>query len=373
MNTASSTVILKKLSSISQFGELKKVLFCVLNWGLGHATRSLPIIHYAIQQGHEVRIASNGEALSYLRSELPGITCYELPDSGIHYKYKSMYWNMAIASPQLIRSYKQEKIVTQRITKEFVPDLIISDNRYGCYHQKVYSIMISHQAQIMSVNPLVRRMSKRMLHLLTKPFHEIWIPDLQDSASITGEMSNFPTRRSRYIGLLSTCYGVDIEPDEDQQILILLSGPEPQRSQLEKQLLSNLPFPNERFKLIRGTEQRPEIPIPSSLQHINITGREQVHRELLKSSMLICRSGYSTIMDLVSAGKPAVYIPTPGQFEQIYLAKKMQHLNAGYVLHQKDIDIGSLRKALTILGRLNMTPKLAKSVYKLELDRVLSD
>lgn len=352
---------------------MKKVLFCVLNWGLGHASRSLPLIHSIRQKGHEVRIASDGEALTFLRSELTDIPYYVLPSSKVHYNYRSMYLNMAAAGPHLIHTYRQERYLLQKIKDEYKPDLLFSDNRYGCFHKQVHSIMISHQAQIMSRNSIVRKMSKLLLHKLTKPFNEIWIPDLKGQAGITGPMGNFSTSsRSRYIGWLSTCRQSMEKQKQNGQILILLSGPEPQRKQLEERVISNLPFPPQRFKLIRGTDQRPENSIPPGLEYIDIAKRDQVQKELLDSSMVICRSGYSTVMDLVTVGLPAVYIPTPGQFEQIYLAKRMQHLKAGYFLEQGDISIHSLKHAIEANNYWESLIPKTKVAYREELDRVLS-
>ena len=114
-----------------------KIFFPVLNWGLGHASRSLPLIKNYLDLGHEVICASDGESLTMLRKDLPELMVLELPGYGILYGSRFMPINMLKHGPGMLRTLRTEHDLTLAIVKRHHIDCIISDNRYGCYHDDI--------------------------------------------------------------------------------------------------------------------------------------------------------------------------------------------------------------------------------------------
>ena len=290
----------------------KKILYCVLNWGLGHASRSIPLIKQLIKS-NELILASDGEAGLLLQKELPELKYLELPSYGIHYKYSSMHLNMLIQLPKIIDAYKQEHSIAKSIVKQNNIDLIISDHRYGCRKSGTKSIFLGHQIKILGSAPA----TKVNKYLINK-FDECWIPDYQDRR-LSGELSNTSgLKKYKFVGPLTRMEEIDGELKYD--ITIVLSGPEPRRSQLEAALLKQLKDTELRVCLVRGTKKAGTLDYSNLVMH-DLLSSVKLNQVLAESKMIICRSGYSSIMDLDILKKPTLIIPTKGQKEQEYLAE----------------------------------------------------
>lgn len=290
-----------------------KILFCVLNWGLGHASRSIPLIS-KLSEANEVIIASDGEAGILLKQELPNITYHDLPSYGIHYKYSSMHLNMLLQFPKIASTYKNEHKKVKELVDQEKYDLIISDNRYGCYHKRVKSIFLGHQLKILG-SVIATRINK---HQISK-FDECWIPDTEDRR-LSGELSDTSgLENCKFIGSLSRMKKMELEPQYD--IAIVLSGPEPKRSELEAKLIAQVRDMDMKTCLVRGTKKGKQITqVPTNIEIKDFLDSSELNQIIAASKMVICRSGYSSLMDLEEVSKPALVIPTTGQKEQEYLA-----------------------------------------------------
>jgi len=73
----------------------RRILYAVLNWGLGHATRSLPVIRQLVKE-HDVIILSTGRSLELLKSEISGADFIDHPDYSV--KYSNKGWSLLFSS-----------------------------------------------------------------------------------------------------------------------------------------------------------------------------------------------------------------------------------------------------------------------------------
>jgi predicted glycosyltransferase len=286
--------------------QTKNILVAPLNWGLGHATRCIPIIQELEKNGFNPIIASDGVALSLLRKEFPHLTTIELPSYDIEYakKGENFKWKLIKNSPKTIYAILQEKQQIKKIVKEHQLAGIISDNRLGVHSKKVPSVFITHQLTVLS-GKTTWISSKLHQHFISK-FTECWIPDVNEIPNLTGKLGHLKSTKLKltYIGILSRLQKKELPIK--YQLMVILSGPEPQRTFLEEKLITEL----------EKTEQIKNITFYNFMQ------TEQLEQTFNESEIVLCRSGYTTVMDLAKLQKKAFFIPTPGQFEQEYLAKK---------------------------------------------------
>jgi uncharacterized protein (TIGR00661 family) len=308
----------------------KKFLICPLNWGMGHASRCVPIIRKLLDYGQTVYLASDGDALLFLRREFPELEYCELPAYDPVYSRMSSGMVVKLASqiPKFISAINREHAFIERIVKEKRIDLVISDNRYGCYSNRVKSILLTHQVNIKLpslygfLEPFVNYYHRQRID----KFYRVWVPDFKDDRNFTGELSDSNAIARRYIGQLSRMVPMDRVNKYD--LLAIVSGPEPQRSIFERLLRSQLLETNIKALLVKGKPTgSSDIVMNGHLAEVDFLESHELNVAIAESSMVISRPGYSTIMDLAKLGKPAIFIPTPGQTEQIYLASRL--LNRG--------------------------------------------
>jgi len=216
------------------------VFFPVLNWGLGHASRSLPIIRQYLAEGHHVICASDGEALAMMRRELPDQVVLELPGYGILYNSRYMPLNMVRYGPGMLRTMRAEHELTRAIVARHQIDCIISDNRYGCYHPDVPSALITHQLQVFTGNPILDVYIRRQIKSWVRKFNEVWIPDNPPEDNITGELAGIDIAPipKHYIGVISELHS---KPRKGRyRAIAVISGPEPQRTHFEHMVVKQL-------------------------------------------------------------------------------------------------------------------------------------
>lgn len=305
---------------------MKKILVAPLNWGLGHASRCIPIINALIKNNFTPILASDGDALTLLQSEFPKLKSYKLPSYNIKYgKGKHQKTQLLLNSPTIIKASLEEQKIVGNIHKSEKLSGIISDNRFGVKLSEVPSVYITHQINVLSGNTTA--ITSKVHQQLIKKFDECWVPDSSKS-KLSGKLSLIKNNKVniKYIGALSRFERKNISKKYD--MLIILSGVEPQRSMLEELLLTELDSYQKKALLIRGVFYDAEIPkTKNNISIVNYMLSEELQQAINQSEMVLARSGYSTILDLAKLGKKAFFIPTPGQYEQEYLAKRMAELN----------------------------------------------
>lgn len=305
----------------------------MLNWGLGHATRSIPVIEKLIDEGHQLHLASDGEALDILKKAFPRLPAYELPAYNIKYaRHGVFWWALLLQIPKMTQVIWKEKNAVKRLYQKETFDWIISDNRLGCRHPKAHNIFISHQLTIKG--GLIGTMATYVHRQIIKKHQELWIPD-DENMRLSGDLSTWKNNPlpTKWLGRLSRVPGPIIGLNKKYDALILLSGPEPQRSILEKWLLDKLCKEHNSIVCIRGRHAAP-IKTTNQVKLIPFAEPEEISKYLTESKRLFCRSGYSTIMDIQPYDIDVTLIPTPGQSEQEYLAEYHKESSGYSVVYQ---------------------------------------
>ncbi|HRE74960.1 MAG TPA: glycosyltransferase family protein [Flavobacteriales bacterium] len=301
----------------------QRILVAPLDWGLGHASRCIPLIKQYVAEGHQVILATYGNSAALLQNEFPELRSILLPGIEIRYpKNSGMKITMLKQYFTIKKAIRSEHRLLQNIIEKEKIDRVISDNRYGLYSSKTHCTIITHQLFIRAgiFSGIINAINRSYL----KKFDEVWVPDFEDEKNLSGALSHGKHRLKnvKYIGPLSRYQGQSGKMTEKKfDILILLSGPEPQRSLLEIELANKLKSTTNKIALIRGTLQEIENPFTSDTLTIPMANEKQLLELIRHSEHIICRSGYSTIMDLHALGRTAEFIPTPGQTEQVYLAQ----------------------------------------------------
>ncbi|MFC7356438.1 glycosyltransferase [Jejudonia soesokkakensis] len=303
----------------------KTILIAPLHWGLGHATRCVPIIQALLANGFKVIVASDGGALLLLRKEFPLLESLELPSYNITYPSKgsNLKWHLLLKLPHIQKTIASEKKIIASLVAKGVIDGIISDNRFGVRSKKVPSVFITHQLNVLS--GITTFFSSKIHQNISKKFDECWVPDIEGTNNLSGQLGhpkkvNFPVH---YIGILSRMHRSDLKKKYD--ILVILSGPEPQRTLLEEKIIAELKASKKSILLVQGCMASKQTSARiGNLQVVNFLLTSALEKAINESELIISRSGYTTIMDLAMLEKKAFFIPTPGQYEQEYLAKKLK-------------------------------------------------
>jgi len=331
--------------------EKKRILVAVLNWGLGHATRCIPIINELQLNGFEVFIASDGAALALLKKEFPYITTFELPSYNISYSKSASYfkWKLITETPGILKAIRLERKAIKNLVAEYDFTGIISDNRFGCRHINITSVFITHQLNVLSGNTTY--LSSRIHQKYISKFDECWIPDIPGKHNLSGVMGHAketPTN-VKYIGPLSR---FNKSPQQKQyDYAAILSGPEPQRTMLEEKLLISFQNSDKKIILVRGIMTEKTISSKNkNLKIKNYLSSKPLQEVILSSDVIICRSGYSSIMDLAKLEKKAFLIPTPGQYEQEYLARRFKKQGIAPFCQQEDFKLSKLEELKDFSG-----------------------
>ena len=315
-----------------------RILIVPLNWGLGHASRCVPLVRKYLAEGHTVVIGGDGESFILLRKTFPQLEYIPFPEMKLRYgRGKSQIAAMLCNMPRIISSALKDHLYIKYLDSNEHFDLIISDNRFGLFppkkrtHQDTRNVYITHQLHIPM--PCGWKWFSKIADALHKAifgrYDEVWVPDYSDEKeSLAGELSHPATisEKVRYIGPLSRMEKSK-ECVNQYDVVAVLSGIEPQRSLLEEELTKRYQGKHEQVLIVRGKTSESNVKI----QHGNITKTAYMSDgELIPilngAKKIICRSGYSSIMDLVQLDllDKAELIPTPGQPEQEYLAKYIQ-------------------------------------------------
>lgn len=329
----------------------KRILVAALNWGLGHAARCVPLIHQLQADGHQVVLAADGRAGLLLQKEFISLPYIELPAYNIRYGSSNMVLNMAWQWPKILSAGLREHRKIKKIVTQYQIDIIISDNRFGCYHPSTKNIFITHQLWIRTPSAVLSFVVNQINHWMIRRFEECWVPDWSEKPRLAGGLSRpIPNQPHRYLGPLSRLRRVVEEKHEASYPLVaILSGPEPQRSKFEHLIIQQAKQLNQPLLLIQGkTEVQVIEKREGTITVQAFASGAELNAILLKAEVVLCRSGYSSIMDLVSLGKPAILVPTPGQTEQEYLARVCQDKGWFYTQAQDQFD---LQKALAAYSK----------------------
>jgi len=354
----------------------KTILICPLDWGLGHATRCVPLIIQFLAEGHQVVIGADRKPLAFLKQEFPTLKTVVIPGCEVTYGKEGGRLKLFYESVKFFNFIKKEHSFIDAIIKENNIDVLISDNRYGLWSNKIKSIIITHQLYVKV--PLGEKIVHQKIEKLIENFDECWIPDVPGKSNLSGDLSHlYPIKvKHRFIGSLSrfstkknatpsVSQGREIvskgEKKYDFDIIAIISGPEPQRTIFEKLVFKEIELNKLNAIVVRG------LPGDSlQLRHenkkikvYNHLGTQLLEECILKSKVVVCRAGYSSIMDLTTLHKKAILIPTLGQTEQEYLSE--YHVGKGIFCCQKQ-DAFNLKKGLDSLDKMKSPTEFKTSL-----------
>ena len=326
----------------------KNILFAVLNWGLGHATRSWELINNLVNEGHKVILASDGVAKEFLTEEFPDLVVCEIPSYNAKYSHKGNIFPAIKNGLKTQLAVKKEQRWLQQFLKRQAIDLIISDNRYGIYCSDIKSIIITHQLNIKV--PFFGNLINAQNHFWLSRFNEIWVPD--NNGKLSGELSQpIPKKiagKVKEIGWLSRFK--NIEKSSEDIILAIVSGPEPQKTILTTKLTSILSKLDYDSILYTGSPGKQKNEKVGRLIIKNHDSTSDFSKNIKRAKVVIGRSGYSSIMDYFVMHKNMILIPTPGQYEQLYLARNLNINKKVTLIKQEDVNFDSLKKELIKYG-----------------------
>lgn len=267
-----------------------------------------------------------------LRENFPDVPQLELPGYAVTYSRSGGTFVVKILSqvPRILRAIRNERNWLRRMQAAHRFDLVISDNRYGLKIEGLPAVIMTHQLQILTgFGPAADYVMRKLHYRMLGKFDACWVVDEQANGGLGGKLSHpadIP-EGARYVGLLSQLNDPAPEmPVQSKEVLVLLSGPEPMRTLFEKRLMEQMAgLTDYQFRLVAGN---PGGAMPARLPahvryatHVNASGLSEA---MGAAGLVICRSGYSTLMDLAALGKKALLVPTPGQSEQMYLAAHLQ-------------------------------------------------
>ena len=323
-----------------------KILVAPLNWGLGHASRCVPLVQRLLDEGNEVILGGDGESLTLLRKHFPKLRYTYLAPLNLQYSAgRRQVWAMIKTLPRIVLWSIKDHVMLKALLREEPIDRVISDNRFGLYNRQAECIYITHQLHIMLpkgwkwAEPIASRIHARVY----TRYNKVWVPDYEDpQKSLAGALSHpkisnfkFLIPRERllqisnlsYIGPLSRfekTQNTPINPNTpNYSVVAVLSGLEPQRTLLEKEIIARYQDSDEQVLIVQGLLNRPNTRIKrGNVTLVPTMGDADLAMMLKGAKHIIVRSGYSTIMDLEALGllEKAELIPTPGQPEQEYLA-----------------------------------------------------
>lgn len=329
----------------------KRVLIAALDWGLGHATRCMSLINTLIELGHIPVLASSGNALLFWQKNYPKLEFVPLSPLQVSYDGPA-WWSALLQSPHMLRHFlADDKRLLHDYLKQRPVDFIVSDNRYGCWFPGIPSVLLSNQLDLLppsgwqGLPAFVWKNTWRMaFRRFVAPFQELWVPEFEASTQqLAKDMLQNPTKIPiRYIGLMSRLPALHSDVQK-KGTLLLLSGPEPQRTAFERLLLeqkAHLPQP---ITLVRGNPKAKTLESSPDLQIIDaVFDPEKLAALIHQHQYIICRSGHSTLSDLYYTGAHFAVVSTPGQPEQQYLAKRLSQMGIAPHQEQKSLDVASL-------------------------------
>jgi uncharacterized protein (TIGR00661 family) len=336
---------------MSKISAMNTVLISPLDWGLGHTTRCIPLIEAFLKNKWQVVVGCEipSAAHSLLSKEFTGVQFVHLSGYKIQYAKEaaSLAIKMATQLPKIFSAIKKENKWLQKTVDEWNIDLVVSDNRYGLYTKKCPCIFITHQLQIQAPARFLECLLQKINYRFINRFSACWVPDFplnsnsEASINIAGTLSHpkfLPKIPVKYLGILNRT-GKILPNFNKYKFLVLISGPEPQRSLFEKKIIQWMKQINDPVILARGLPgNAATISVPKNCTVFNHLTIDELETAFHSCEYVVARSGYTTVMEILARAKKAMLIPTPGQTEQEYLAARLMNRQWAYTFSQNNDD-----------------------------------
>ena len=300
-----------------------------------------------------VTIAADGAQKKLLQYYFPSTTYVTIPKYNIRYSRKA-WWLPIVLFFQLpkiaIAIYKEHRWLQAHVTAF---DQVISDNRYGLYNSRLKTIFVTHQLHVKAPFKWIETIIQKTQYYFINKFSECWVPDTQDYPGFAADLSHpavMPKIPVTYIGALSQFSvlqnATTTVPPKKYTYCFLLSGPEPQRTLLQNLIESGAARFHEPSILIEGRPS--DLPnhyqINETLTKLRYARGQDLLDIIMQSEYIVCRSGYSTLMELLPLHKKMILVPTPGQTEQEYLASSLASCQMAVMIDQASFDLNTLNE-----------------------------
>jgi len=340
---------------------MKQAKICIspIDWGLGHATRCITLIQSLEKLGYHIYIATEGQHETILKEAIPTATFLHLRGYRIRYSRWAAFLPLVllIQLPQIIYSIVYENRWLKKAQKKFNFDMIISDNRFGFYHKKLPSVFITHQLNLQMPFTWATSLFQKIQYAWLQKFSACWIPDIEGTQNLSGILANpilKPAIPLWYMGCLSRLIDEDkskmtVSVNDQIDFLAIVSGPEPQRTLLENLLWTTGNESNLKFVLIAGIPNNKNAlqKLNNSTMYPHLSAAALVD-EIHRAKYIICRGGYTTLMEMIPFDKKMILIPTPGQTEQIYLGKLWYEKKWALCYNQSDFKLSAALAAAQV-------------------------
>lgn len=363
-----------------------KVLVAPLDWGLGHATRCVPIIRSFLDIGAEVSLGVCGNISSFYKDVFPELKQFRIPSYRIVYPkhgYQMPAWILT-ELPRILKVVAVEHAVAESLVRRENIDLIVSDNRFGFYSETAKSIYMTHQMRIAfpGMTRIFETVGVKFHQRQMAHFSEVWVPDVPEFPGLAGRLSHldkknetgdfFANRLLRYVGPLSRFSSQNVETlPKKFKFLGVVSGAEPMRTRLERRLRQVFKEIPGEHAIILGRPELTEVKKEGNITlfpHLSIKPFAEVVAE---SECFISRPGYSTVMDQAVLGANCIFVPTPGQTEQVYLGKILDKSNFAHKLDEHELTAKKLleifeseQRKLPNLGQHNLLQEAILAQFK---------
>jgi UDP:flavonoid glycosyltransferase YjiC (YdhE family) len=332
--------------------KFKKIFIAPLNWGLGHATRDLPLIKAFLARGDKVYIAAAGRSLKLLQTEASKCIFVDFPDYPIRYPKTGFFVTkfMLVNFPKMLFAMWKEQRALKKLHKEYNFDFIVSDNRFCLYIPRVKCYLISHQLRYILPWPIgkLEWLPEYFNYLFFKNYDKIIIPDARDASVLTGNLSHkmrfIPKHKLYYAGILTDIVGKDPRQVADLDYFIIVSGPEPQRTKFEQIIFKEVKKLKGNVVVALGKAEANYKIRQANVIFYAFLNREEISSYLQRAKFIIGRSGYTSIMEMVELEKRGMFVPTPGQIEQEYLGKFYLQNGWCYCIGQHEFNLDKALK-----------------------------
>lgn len=348
------------------------ILFSPLDWGLGHASRSVSILKYLEEEGHHLTIGVNEMSRRFLQDHIPSATFVNVPSYQIKYGSGNSFFSYVALSARIWKARREEEKWVKEFVSQNQVDLIISDSRFGFRHSQIKSIIISHQLNLQFPKfwSLPGKLAQYINQRWLSTFDEIWVPD-SENREISGELSLNRSLKTQFIGIQSRFENREYQtPNNNPYVLCILSGPEPQRSILEEQIIKQSSQLNQRLIIVGGQPDKDQSFYElSNVKYFTHLPTVELAAYIQHADLVISRSGYSSLMDYAILGCKSVFlIPTPGQSEQIYLAKRMKEKEVCNYMDQYNF---SIKASLSEIDKYSGFKEMLKNCQICKLEELI--
>ncbi len=323
----------------------KRVLLCPLNWGLGHATRCIPIIDALQSLDYEVIVAGYGKSLNLLKVEYSNLKFIHFKGLEINYYNGIPAWaSVLLQGFKVYKSIREEHEALKLITETVQPDIILSDNRYGVFSENIPSCLITHQLSPKA--PFFQFFVSKQIARLINKFDTVLVPDYDQGNGLSGDLATnkYVTIPTKCLGLLSRFNFSVNKAESNIKLLALVSGPEPEQSDFVKKIYHSFVQLNDRTAIIHNSAFTFSNSENKVVEYKNISQKEML-QIIATSEIILCKAGYSTLMDLIVLNKKVVLLPTKGQTEQQYLVEYLNSFNIKcdqIIIDDKEVDVYDL-------------------------------